>query len=190
MFRAMQPSRSISGCLRQRLLGFGAVASLLCIGAPEAQAQSEDQIKAAFLYNFARYVEWPTASFAGPDAPVRICIAGNGTFADVVAETVSGKNVENRPVEVKAMPALTGSSDCHILYVGEGIDAGPAQVASNVGGSSVFTVADRAGFAAGGGIANFIRTDNKIRFEINPSSAKQAGLKVSSRLLRLAQVVK
>lgn len=154
-----------------------------------AQAQSEDQIKAAFLFNFARYVEWPEAAFASADTAVRICMAGSPRFASVVEKTVSGKSVANRPVQVDKLSALSAVSDCHILYVGAEIDSATAEVASTVSGSSVFTVADRAGFAEDGGMANFIRADNKIRFEINPGAAKKAGLKVSSRLLRLAKVV-
>jgi len=190
VLRATQINRSIDGCVRRWVSVLVVAASFLCIGVPEARAQSEDQIKAAFLFNFARYVEWPESAFAGPDAAVKICLAGSDKFASVVSLTVSGKSVENRPVEVDALPGLSGVSGCHILYVGEGIDSAPAEVASSVSGSSVFTVADCEGFATGGGIANFIRADNKVRFEINPSAAKKAGLKVSSRLLRLAKVVK
>lgn len=190
MLRATQLSRSIDGGTRRWISALVATALWLCIGVPEARAQSEDQIKAAFLFNFLRYVEWPEAAFAGPDDAVKICLAGSGNFADVVSLTVSGKSVENRPVEVNTLSGLSRASSCHILYVGKGSEFAPAKVASSVLGSSVFTVADREGFATGGGIANFIRTDNKVRFEINPSAAKKAGLKVSSRLLRLAKVVK
>jgi hypothetical protein len=181
--------RSIEGCVRLRRLILATVVCLSCMGATQAQAQSEDQIKAAFLFNFARYVEWPTTAFAGPDTAVRICMAGSTAFANVVAQTVSGKSVENRPVRVDTLAELSGASDCHILYLGEGIGSAAADVASSLSGVSVFTVADRAGFAKQGGMANFIRADNKVRFEINPSAAKMAGLKVSSRLLRLAKVV-
>jgi hypothetical protein len=164
-----------------------ALLSIICV--TEARAQSEDQIKAAFLFNFARYVEWPEAAFAGPDDAVKICMVGAASFAGVVSQTVSGKTVENRSVEVDTLVGLSESSGCHILYVGSGFASNPTEVASNVAGASVFTVADHEGFATGGGIANFIRTDNKVRFEINPSAAKKVGLKVSSRLLRLAKVV-
>jgi len=169
-------------------LALGALVAMTNV-AP-ARAQSEDQIKAAFLFNFARYVEWPDSAFSGGGAPVRICMAGAEDFASVVSQVVAGKSVGDRAVEVVPGIDLAGASTCHILYVGAGVSAGPGQVASSVTGAHVFTVADRKGFAEGGGIANFIRADNKVRFEINPGAAKQAGLKISSRLLRLAKVVK
>jgi len=162
----------------------------LALNAPPAAAQSEDQIKAAFLFNFARYVEWPDSAFASGSDAVRICMVGSGDFAGVVSSTVSGKSVGDRSVEVDTPADLSAASGCHILYVGESFDGDPTAVATSVEPASVFTVADRAGFATSGGIANFIRTDNKVRFEINPGAAKKAGLKVSSRLLRLAKVVK
>jgi len=162
---------------------------LLCVSVSEATAQSEDQIKAAFLFNFARYVEWPVEAFAGPEDAVKICMVGAASFAGVVSKTVSGKSVENRPVAVDTLAGLSELSGCHILYVGAGIGFDPGEVASRAAGASVFTVADHEGFASRGGIANFIRADNKVRFEINPSAAKKAGLKISSRLLRLAKVV-
>ena len=154
-----------------------------------ARAQSEDQVKAAFLFNFARYVEWPASAFGADGAPIRICMIGSGGFSSVVSKAVTGKSVGDRAVEVDTPADLGSTSGCHILYVGDGADSAPSAVAAQVDGASVFTVADREGFAEGGGIANFIRADNKIRFEINPGAAKKAGLKVSSRLLRLAKVV-
>ncbi|MEM9173999.1 MAG: YfiR family protein [Myxococcota bacterium] len=154
-----------------------------------ARAQSEDQIKAAFLFNFARYVEWPDAAFRGSKSPVRICMAGADDFASIVSQAVGGKSVGDRAVQVVPGIRLEDANGCHILYVGEGITAGSDAVASSVSGGNVFTVADREGFANAGGIANFIRVDNKVRFEINPGAAKRAGLKISSRLLRLAKVV-
>lgn len=170
----------------------GLMLGLLVSGATPAPAgaQSEDHIKAAFLFNFARYVEWPKGAFENARAPVRICMAGAGDFAGVVAEAVSGKNVGDRDVEVVSGVALEQAGTCHILYVGDGFADGPEAVAASVERAHVFTVADREGFAERGGIANFIRADKKVRFEINPDAAKKAGLKVSSRLLRLAKVVK
>ena len=158
--------------------------------APNAHAQSEDQIKAAFLFNFARYVEWPADALSESDASIRICMIGSESFASVVSKIVSGKKVSERSVEVTTTTDLSAADQCHILYVGTDAGITAADVASSVAGRSVFTVADQPNFATKGGIANFIRTDNKVRFEINPDTAKAAGLKVSSRLLRLAKVVK
>ena len=156
---------------------------------PKANAQSEDQIMAAFLFNFARYVEWPKDAFEDRRAPVTICILAADAFADVVSKTVSGKLVDNRPVGVQPISDLKSSGSCHILFIGRDAKQSHADAIAALDGQSVFAVSDRAGFASDGGIANFFRADSRIRFEINPSAALKVGLKISSRLLRLAKVV-
>jgi hypothetical protein len=152
-------------------------------------AQSEDQVKAAFLFNFARYVEWPADAFRDASQAMRICMVGSEGFAHVVSSAVSGKSVGDRAVEVDTPADLESAAGCHILYVGDDVEGLSREIVADLASAGVFTVSDRAGFAEGGGIANFIRADNKIRFEINPGAAKRAGLKISSRLLRLAKVV-
>lgn len=171
------------------LFGVLCLTASLFLAAAEARAQSEDQIKAAFLFNFARYVEWPGAAFGDPGSPIRICLMGAEDFSTVVTLTVSGKSVGARPVEIKQPDDVRQAAGCHILYVGEDSRVAAANLASQLASGSVFTVSDRDGFAKDGGIANFFRADNKVRFEINVSAAKRAGLKVSSQLLRLAKVV-
>ena len=161
--------------------------ALIC--GSSAFAQSQEQIKAAFLFNFARYVEWPETAFDGPEAPVRICMVRARVFADLVSRSVSGKSVGIRSVAVEDRSNPERSGGCHILYIGDDLGPPGSDAGSGLGGGHVFTVGDREGFAAQGGIANFIRVGNKIRFEINPNAAKRAGLKISSRLLRLAKVV-
>jgi len=154
-----------------------------------AIAETEDQVKAAFLFNFARYVEWPEASFASETSAIRLCILGAGDFEQVLSQTVSGRAVGRRPVEVAAAPGLDAAVDCHLLYIDDGAVAPAAGVAARIGGRAVFTISEQAGFAAEGGIANFILVDSKVRFEINPTAARTAGLKISSSLLRLAKIV-
>ena len=177
----------------RRLAGVGVVA-LLCaawlLAASSAEAQSEDQVMAAFLFNFARYVEWPENAFDRADMPVRICLLGSRELGEVVTSTVSGKTVGKRKVVVSLASDLGASSGCHIFFVGRGVESPNEEAVAALSGSGVFSVADREGFARAGGIANFLRVDNRIRFEINPNAAKRAGLKVSAKLLRLAKVVK
>ena len=163
------------------------VASLLV--SPRAIAQSEDQIMAAFLFNFARYVEWPKDAFDRNDMPVNICMLSTKEFGDVVSKTVSGKTVADREVVVRWTAGLPETAGCHILFIGREFGKSHSEAVAKLGGMSVFTVADQEGFAKAGGIANFFRAENRIRFEINPRAAQKAGLKISSRLLRLAKVV-
>ncbi len=164
---------------------------VLCAMLPAlpSQAQSEDQIKAAFLLNFARYVDWPSRAFASNAAPVRICLLGAGAFGGVVSSTVEGKTVGSRPVRVDALGPSDATDGCHILFVGERFSEDGGDVGAVLGATSVFTVGNETDFARRGGVANFFRADNKVRFEINPRAARTAGLKISSRLLRLARLV-
>jgi hypothetical protein len=156
---------------------------------PKASAQSEDQIMAAFLFNFARYVEWPEDAFDQSDMPVNICMLSSKEFGDVVSKTVMGKTIADRPVVVRWTAELPETVGCHILFIGREFDRSHQDAVAVLDGMSVFTVADQEGFAQAGGTANFFRVGNRIRFEINPSAATKAGLKISSRLLRLAKVV-
>ena len=156
---------------------------------PSASAQSKDEIMAAFLLNFARYVEWPKDAFDRNDMPVRFCMLSSKEFKGVVSETVSGKTVADRPVVVQWTSDLSNSTDCHVLFIGSDFKEPHSKAVAALDGKSVFAIADQEGFAEAGGVANFFRADNRIRFEINPAAAKKAGLKISSRLLRLAKVV-
>lgn len=176
---------------RRRARSIPLIAALLAtIAGPRiAAAEAADQVKAAFLFNFARYVEWPESAFAGPDSAIRICLIGGDGFREVLSAAVSGRTVGERPVEVLPLASLDDAARCHLLFFEEEAVAQGAAVAERIGSQAVFTISDRAGFAADGGIANFILVDQKIRFEINPRAAKRAGLKISSSLLRLAKLV-
>lgn len=175
---------------RRRFISWIGIVALVFALIPSTAviAQSEDEIKAAFLLNFARYVEWPENAFATPEAPVRICTLDSGGFKSVVLTTVKGKTVGPREVDVVDVATASDASDCHILFVGSD-EGSPQSIMGALGGASVFTVANDEGFAKRGGVANFFRSENRIRFEINPNAAQSAGLKISSRLLRLAQLV-
>jgi hypothetical protein len=173
----------------RRTLLAGLVTGLLSSLSSLASAESEAQVKAAFLFNFARYVEWPPAAFGSETAEIRLCVIGESDFQQVVSESVSGRSVGQRPVAVEKVEDLDAAEACHLLFLGAGVVWPPSVVADRLGGHAVFTISDQPGFAADGGVANFILVDQKIRFEINPSAARRAGLKISSSLLRLAKLV-
>lgn len=176
----------------RKLCTFGSLFVATCLfAAQSAYAQSEDQVKAAFLLNFARYVEWPAAAFPGPDAPIRMCLIGTDGFKSVVSNTVEGKAVHERTVSVEAIQTLSEASGCHLLFVGADALTGAAEVdaLADLRAAHVLTIGNREDFAEDAGIANFYRAGKKMRFEVNPKSAEEAGLEVSSRLLRLARIV-
>jgi hypothetical protein len=147
----------------------------------------EDDVKAAFLYNFAKYVEWPDAAF--PEGALRICVVADAAFAKRVDDIIAGETIEGRPVtrEVPSTPEQARS--CNILFVG-GAEAGRAdQLLGAVRGSHVLTVGDTADFLARGGVMTFVRDGDRVRFDVNVAEAQHAGLIISSRLLRVARHV-
>ena len=166
---------------RARARSISCVAGLLLAwGRPALAAESEEQVKAAFLVNFARYVEWPEAAFDAATSPIRLCLLGDGEFETILASTVSGREVAGRPVAVARIDDLGAAADCHLLFLREAVGTPGRIVARRLGGRAIFTISDLAGFAAEGGIANFVLVDQKIRFEINPTAARSAGLKIGS----------
>lgn len=151
------------------------------VTAVEAQGVSlEYQVKAVYLFNFAKFVEWPPAAAEGP---LTLCVAGRNVFGDVLAETVRGEMIGGRPLAVRVI--LEPQPGCHVLFVPRGAAAGAYLRA--VRSSPVLTVGESPEFLAEGGIANFILDGANVRFEIASEAAERNGLRISSRLLRLAR---
>ena len=188
--RAARPRRrSGSSC---RWLGALALLGLLAappLGAAGTGSASEAEVKAAFLLNFTRYVEWPAASFAGAGAPFVICVLDDAEFAATVTRVIGVRTVSERPVSVDARASLAEVGGCHILYLPSSRSGLHEQVIAELAAQSVFTVSDSDGFAKMGGVANFTRAGSKLGVEINRAAADRAKLEVSARLLRIAEVV-
>lgn len=163
-------------------VGAGALVAAL---AASAAAQDEYGVKAAFLFNFAKFVEWPADAFAAPDAGLVMCVAGAGDVDAAVQGTVKGKLVNGRPIEVRRVSDGDVRS-CHLLFVADG-RARAAELVEGARSASVLTVGETPGFTQLGGVINFTTEDNKVRFEINEDAAKKARLKISSKLLSLAK---
>ena len=140
-----------------------------------AQAPSQYPAKAALLVNFLRYVEWPTRLATGPYV---ICVVGE-RVASIVAETVKGQMIDDRPVESRVIhePA----DFCHIIFAPNGITT--ARYARVVQGT--LTVSEDKEFLQQGGVINFVEVGDQVRFEVNPEAAERAGVRLSSRLLQL-----
>lgn len=148
----------------------------------------EYRIKAAFLYNFAKFTRWPAASFAAPDAPLRICVYGEDPFGPTL-ESIAGKTVQGRPVAVARPSDLSAGDACHMLFVSESEAANLGRILAALQRRPILTVADMPGFAAAGGIINLkINEEERIRFEINVARARLAGLRLSAKLLSLAEI--
>jgi hypothetical protein len=161
---------------------------LLTVGAGRAQESppTEYQLKAAFLLNFAKFVEWPPAAFAETRSPILLGILGENPFGDAVEQTIRGKTINNRPLMVKQFRLAAEATNCHILFIGASEKARLPEILAAFRGTSVLTVGEMDRFTETGGMINFVRQGNKIRFQINEVAAKSVGLKISSKLLSLA----
>jgi len=161
-----------------------AVAVALFAGPPACRAGDalEYQVKAAFLFNFLKFVDWPPAA---ADSPWVIGILGHDPFAGVLEDTVRGKMVSGRRVEVRRYTRSADVKDCNILFIGRadyerlGMPVQPG----------LLTVGESPGFLKSGGIINFYLDDNRVHFEIRPEVAHAAGLRLSSQLLKLGRTL-
>ncbi|HTS20043.1 MAG TPA: YfiR family protein [Verrucomicrobiae bacterium] len=154
-----------------------------------APALSEYQVKALFLFNFAKYVDWPSNAFGDGSAPIVIGLVGDDEFGDDVMRAVGGKSVNNRPVVFKRVTSEQEYRTCHILFVSASEKDHLAAILAAVKDTSVLTVGETDGFLTLNGMINLAKKDNKIRLEINLVPTQQANLKLSSKLLSVADVV-
>jgi YfiR/HmsC-like len=161
---------------------------LLASGGGRAQESppTEYQLKAAFVLNFARFVEWPPAAFAKADSHIVLGILGETPFGNILKQTLQGKKVNGRELEVTKLPSSAAATNCHILFIGVSNKARLAEILKDLGRASLLTVGETDGFTDSGGMINFVPQGNKIRFQINEVAARSAGLKISSKLLSLA----
>lgn len=146
-------------------------------------------MKAAFLYNFAKFVEWPAFAFKSPAEPVSICIAGTNPFGDSLAQVVDGKTIDNRPIRLRELGDSPAASGCHILFVADSVKKRCSALLDGVRGAGVLTIGDSPGFAAQGGVINFKVDGGHVKFQINPRAAEGQKISVSSKLLKLAEII-
>ncbi|MEP7340325.1 MAG: YfiR family protein [Acidobacteriota bacterium] len=164
--------------------------SLVPASEARAQAASEYQVKAAFLYNFAKFVEWPSEAFSNGGAPLVIGVIGDDPFGSAIDQTIKGKSINGHPLTITRLKWGQNLRACHILFISSSERKRLAQVLESLKGSSVLTVGDMDQFSQQGGIINLVMDASKVRFEINTSAADQARLKISSKLLILAKPVR
>jgi hypothetical protein len=158
--------------------------------AAQAAVYTEYQVKAAFLFNFAKFVDWPAEAFADADAPITIGIFGEDPFGATLEQIVAGQNVRGRPLALVHYRRVRDIGNCQILFVSATEERAAPQVLDKVRDASVLTVSEVDNFARDGGIVNFVLRENRVRFEINVDAAERARLRISSKLLKLADVVR
>ena len=178
--RSPRPGRTRPPGRVSRLALLGAAAALLGAGAP-----GEYEVKAAFLYNFAKFVEWPAGALEQRDR-FTICVVGASDVSEQLKRVVEGRSVSGLAVVVDTLEAADADADCQMLFAPDGESARSITAQARAG---VLTVGEYASFARDGGMINFVFIDRKVRFEINRKRAEEAGLAISSKLLKLAHDV-
>lgn len=151
---------------------------------------AEYQVKAAFLFNFTKYVEWPTGAFPSGNSPFVIGIVGKDPFGGQMEKTLDGKTVDGHSFVVRRFRQITDIGECHVLYISDSEKERLGRILARVGDSPTLTVSDMGNFARSGGAIGFVVEDERVRFDINTDAAQHAGLKISSRLLSLAKSVR
>lgn len=154
----------------------------------QKQAAQEYQVKAIFLFNFAQFVEWPQTAFAESNAIV-IGVLGTNPFGTFLEETVRGEEVNGHPLQVQRYAKIEDVKSCHILFINFSETSQLKHAIANLKSRHVLTVSDASGFTSQGGMIRFVTEDRKTRIRINLPAVKEADLKISSKLLRLAEIV-
>jgi uncharacterized protein DUF4154 len=176
------------------LLRWRVLMSALAVGLGTAAAADdagvlENQVKAAYLYRMAEYVEWPSSAFPDAEAPVRIAVVGAEPLAGVLARMLVGRTVSNRPFVVKTAKITDSFAGVHILFVGRQEAGSLKQLLGSLKSQPVLTVSEVPSALPDGSVVNLVQDDNRIAFEISMGVAERNGLKLSSRLLAVAKRV-
>lgn len=166
-----------------------AVLALVPAAVPAADQPVEHEVKAAFLYHFAQYVEWPETAFDAPRSPFVLGVAGDDGFLTAISSAVADKSVAGHRIVVRAVrtPAETGG--CHMVFVAPSEASGLPGILGGLDALPVLAVGDIPGFAEAGGAIGFAIRDGRVVFQINTDAVRRAGLRISSKLLRLAEIV-
>lgn len=160
--------------------------SMVC--AQETDAEVEYKLKAAFLLNFAKFINWPEGTFAGDEQPFKVCVLGESPFGSTLA-TIESRTVANRKVNLHYVNTLQEAVDCHLLFVSASEKNNLANINAALDDHAITTVSDIKGFARDGGIIEFITREDKLAFTINLRRAREQELNIHSALLNLAQEV-
>jgi hypothetical protein len=166
-------------------LGWGLAGTAGAADAPP----TDTQVKAALLYNIAKYVDWPAPSFASTSAPVVVGIAGGGGFGAEFEKLIAGKQIGDRPIQIRRVAREPDLKECHALFIGATDKKQQAELLDWAKKLPVLTVGESDDFLAQGGIIRFVLKENKVRFQVNLKPARQAQLGISARVLSVADAV-
>lgn len=173
----------------KQLFGIALLLILFCIApSAAAAAPTEYQVKAAYLYNFAKFITWPDAAFKDPKAPFVIGVLGQNSFVDAL-EPLTQKRLRNRPIVVKHFNTIGEATHCHILYLSTAQDKDLENQLNSLADHPVVSVGEGKRFASWGGMIQLTPLRGRLRFAINLGLADRVGIKIDAQLLSLAAEV-
>jgi hypothetical protein len=197
---SMQGKSLAEGWICQRFCNpFGILCVLLLVaigwfaGMPAFSAEeplSEPQVKAAFLVNFPKYVDWPAGAFAATNSPVVLAVVGESKVAGEIRKVIAGRTVNGREIVLKRLASGQESGVCHILFISAAEQQRSPNLLARLKDTNILTVGESDDFLERGGIINLARRDQKIALEVNLTAAGNARIQISSKLLKVASVVK
>jgi len=179
---APRPSRA-----RRVLLGLALF--LLHGEPPRAQRVDEEQVKAAYVYNFAKFTEWPANAFMSANDPIRVCVLDDQPFHSQLMQIIRDKRIGDRVVLAVSVQNPEKARNCHILFINSTHNVEAARLFESLRGSSVLTVGETESFVDRGGTISFVTQDGQVHFQVNHRAATESGIRLSSRLLSVARKV-
>jgi hypothetical protein len=171
------------------LFALVAVVLFCAIAAAQSDQPGEYDVKAAFLFNFTKFVEWPENAFVDSNAPIVIGVIGEDPFGESLVRIVAGQKAQGRGIEIAKYRYGDNLRRCHVLFISASERQHRAPILASLQEASVLTVSDIDGFAEAGGAIQFVVQENRVRFVVNLEVATQSKLRVSAKLLALARVI-
>lgn len=177
--------RKRAGKIVVLLLGLIFIMGLKCQA--QGSQPTEYQIKAAFVYNFAKFVDWPGQAFASSNAPMVIGVLGENVFGDSLQQIINDKKINGHPLKFETVNSVSEATNCQVLFISRSEKGHLSKIIGQLQGTSILTVSETDDFIGDGGmIYLFVDEENQVRFQINNDAARKAGLTISSKLLSLA----
>jgi len=186
MNKATNGSRKRCNRLTTWLLLLSALGMASVAPAADSPSPTPYQAKATCIFNFAKYMNWPADTFAASNSPITIGVSGDARMLDQLKSESAGKLIEGHPIEVVVADAETNWSRCQIIFVAGSSRRRQTAVLNSVNSKPILTVGENNQFIPRGGIINVVTKDDKVRFDINADAAHRSGLRISSRIMSLA----
>lgn len=165
-------------------------ASVVLSASAQPRFSTEYDIKAAVLFNLGQFVNWPSSAFASPESPLVIGVLGQNPFGRSLERAVEGELIQKRRIVIKYGDTLDAVGSCHILFISRSEARRLPGILKALKGTNTLTVSDTGQFAQNGGMVNLITTGDRVRMIVNQATLEAAGLRASSKLLRIAELVK